>query len=114
MWRSIILYVRGCTVDGRWVGSKLGGQGIHFLQAGNYACVRPPCPQLAFMFHANAPRPLAPCLPPSPHPQAANAVGYGAPTTQAMLEATRVAPGAVDYFVELHIEQGEARGRACV
>lgn len=38
--------------------------------------------------------------------QAANAVGYGAPTTQAMLDATRVAPGAVDYFVELHIEQG--------
>lgn len=40
--------------------------------------------------------------------QAAQAVGYaaGMSSTQEMLDATKVAPGAIDYFVELHIEQG--------
>jgi hypothetical protein len=38
--------------------------------------------------------------------QAANAVGYGGKSHQAILDATRTPQGAVDYFVELHIEQG--------
>jgi hypothetical protein len=33
-------------------------------------------------------------------------VGYGGSSHEAIIEATQVAPGAVDYFVELHIEQG--------
>jgi hypothetical protein len=33
------------------------------------------------------------------------AVGYGAESTDAMLAATKTPQGAVDYFVELHIEQ---------
>ncbi|KAF8068205.1 hypothetical protein HT031_001891 [Scenedesmus sp. PABB004] len=45
--------------------------------------------------------------------QAANAAGYGGSSHQAVLDAARTAPGVVDYFVELHIEQGptlEAEG----
>lgn len=38
--------------------------------------------------------------------QAANAVGYGGESHQAILDATRTPKGAVGYFVELHIEQG--------
>jgi hypothetical protein len=38
--------------------------------------------------------------------QAANAVGYGGKSHQAILDATRTPKGSVDYFVELHIEQG--------
>eukprot|EP00879_Flechtneria_rotunda_P023202 GHRR01024533.1.p1 GENE.GHRR01024533.1~~GHRR01024533.1.p1 ORF type:complete len:391 (+),score=124.45 GHRR01024533.1:482-1654(+) len=38
--------------------------------------------------------------------QAANAVGYGAESHAAVLEASRTPKGSVDYFVELHIEQG--------
>mmetsp|Transcript_9215 Transcript_9215/g.17291 ORF Transcript_9215/g.17291 Transcript_9215/m.17291 type:complete len:450 (-) Transcript_9215:577-1926(-) len=38
--------------------------------------------------------------------QVARDVGYGANSTQAMLEAAKVHPGAIDFFVELHIEQG--------
>ncbi|KAG2439474.1 hypothetical protein HXX76_004828 [Chlamydomonas incerta] len=38
--------------------------------------------------------------------QVANEVGYGGASTQDMLDATRVAEGAVSHFVELHIEQG--------
>lgn len=38
--------------------------------------------------------------------EAANAVGYGSKSHQAILDATRTPKGSVDYFVELHIEQG--------
>jgi hypothetical protein len=38
--------------------------------------------------------------------QAANAVGYGGGSHQAILDATRTPKGSVDFFVELHIEQG--------
>ncbi|KAG2501988.1 hypothetical protein HYH03_000484 [Edaphochlamys debaryana] len=38
--------------------------------------------------------------------QVANEVGYGAASTSDMLAATRLKEGQVDYFVELHIEQG--------
>ncbi|GIL88575.1 hypothetical protein Vretimale_15306 [Volvox reticuliferus] len=38
--------------------------------------------------------------------QVANEVGYGAATTQEMLDAVRVLEGGIAYFVELHIEQG--------
>lgn len=38
--------------------------------------------------------------------EAANAVGYGGKSHQAILDATRTPKGSVDYFVELHIEQG--------
>ncbi|KXZ51996.1 hypothetical protein GPECTOR_10g1018 [Gonium pectorale] len=46
--------------------------------------------------------------------QVANEVGYGASSTQEMLDATKLAPGQVAHFVELHIEQGpflEAEGK---
>ncbi|PNH09430.1 N-carbamoyl-L-amino acid hydrolase [Tetrabaena socialis] len=42
----------------------------------------------------------------APPASVANQVGYGAASTGEMLEAVRVAPEAVAYFVELHIEQG--------
>jgi hypothetical protein len=38
--------------------------------------------------------------------QAANAVGYGGESHQAILDATHTPKGSVDFFVELHIEQG--------
>lgn len=38
--------------------------------------------------------------------EAANAVGYGGKSNQEILDKTRVKQGEVDYFVELHIEQG--------
>eukprot|EP00775_Hariotina_reticulata_P007869 gene7869-8065_t len=38
--------------------------------------------------------------------EAANSVGYGGSSHQAIIEATKVPKGAVDFFVELHIEQG--------
>ncbi|WIA31131.1 hypothetical protein OEZ86_001151 [Tetradesmus obliquus] len=38
--------------------------------------------------------------------EAANAVGYGGESHQAILDATRTPKGSVNYFVELHIEQG--------
>ncbi|KAF6252617.1 N-carbamyl-L-amino acid amidohydrolase [Scenedesmus sp. NREL 46B-D3] len=38
--------------------------------------------------------------------EAANAVGYGGESHQAILDATRTPKGSVDFFVELHIEQG--------
>lgn len=38
--------------------------------------------------------------------QAANAVGYGGATYDEVLSKTLVLKGQVDYFVELHIEQG--------
>lgn len=45
--------------------------------------------------------------------EAATKAGYGAKTTKAMLEGALVKKGQVDYFLELHIEQGpelEAEG----
>lgn len=47
---------------------------------------------------------------PSPCPQAARAVGYGADSYESLLEDTALPAGAVAYFVELHIEQGGWRG----
>ncbi|KAF6265214.1 hypothetical protein COO60DRAFT_1689649 [Scenedesmus sp. NREL 46B-D3] len=38
--------------------------------------------------------------------EAANAVGYGGESHRAILDATRTPKGSVDFFVELHIEQG--------
>lgn len=38
--------------------------------------------------------------------EAAQSAGYGASTTQDMLDFARVEKGAISYFVELHIEQG--------
>jgi hypothetical protein len=37
--------------------------------------------------------------------QAATAAGYGGSSYEDMLEKARVPQGAIDYFVELHIEQ---------
>ena len=42
----------------------------------------------------------------SPHLQAANAVGYGGSSYEEVLKSALVPKGKVDYFVELHIEQG--------
>lgn len=38
--------------------------------------------------------------------EAANKAGYGGKSHKDMLARTKVAPGEIDYFVELHIEQG--------
>lgn len=38
--------------------------------------------------------------------QAANKVGYGGSSHEDILDRTKIPAGAVDYFVELHIEQG--------
>jgi hypothetical protein len=83
-----------------------GGSGAAAAAVGHSctveACVAPVPPRRRATNNHLPPRP------PSSRPaQAARAAGFGAASYEALLEGAAVAPGAVDYFVELHIEQGE-------